>query len=145
MSRLEELACSETEIVLDTSGSVNTTMLRNFLRECKNILKNSKIKVGCFDTRFYGFQEIKTMEDIENFQFRGFGGTDFDVAVNAFSNRVDNRIIFTDGLAPMPNKKVRAIWLVYGDGSIKPDGGKVIHITPDKLEELNGRARILRR
>jgi predicted metal-dependent peptidase len=94
---------------------------------------------------FYGFHDIRTEKDIEKVPFEGGGGTDFDVAVNAFSNRVDNRIVFTDGLAPMPNKKVRAIWLVYGDGSIKPDGGKVIHITPDKLEELNGRARILRR
>ena len=145
LSRLEEFPCSETEIVLDTSGSVSVDLLKNFLREVKNILKNSKIKVGCFDTRFYGFEEIKTMEDIENFKFRGFGGTDFNAAVNAFTKRVDNRIVFTDGYAPMPDKKVKAIWLVYGDGSIKPDGGKVIHITPDMLNKLNARGRTLKR
>ena len=124
---------------------MSVDLLKNFLREVKNILKNSKIKVGCFDTRFYGFEEIKTMEDIENFKFRGFGGTDFNAAVNAFTKRVDNRIVFTDGYAPMPDKKVKAIWLVYGDGSIKPDGGKVIHITPDMLNKLNARGRTLKR
>ena len=56
----------ETEIVLDTSGSINEILLKNFLRECKNILQHTKLKVGCFDTEFYGFHEIRTEEDIEN-------------------------------------------------------------------------------
>ena len=56
---LEEIPRPETEIVLDTSGSIDETLLRNFLRECKNILQTSKVKVGCFDTQFYGFTEIK--------------------------------------------------------------------------------------
>ena len=67
MASLEEssylLSC-ETEIVLDTSGSIDDKLLRNFLRECKNILNFYKIKVGCFDTKFYGFTEIKNMKDI---------------------------------------------------------------------------------
>lgn len=96
---MEEQQSPETEIVLDTSGSINEVLLKNFLRECKNILQHSRLKVGCFDTKFYGFHEIRTEEDIENMKFIGDGGTDFDVAVNAFSRRVENKIIFTDGEA----------------------------------------------
>lgn len=133
---IEEFPRPETEIVLDTSGSIHETLLRNFLRECKNILAESKVKVGCFDTKFYGFNEIRNENDIENMRFQGGGGTDFNVAVNAFSRRVENKIIFTDGEAPMPEKAMDAIWIVFGEDKIKPKGGKVITITRRQLERL---------
>lgn len=133
---LEEFPRSETEIVLDTSDSIDEVLLRNFLRECKNILQTSKVKVGCFDTKFYGFTEIKEVSDIDKLPFCGGGGTNFDVAVNAFTRRVENKIIFTDGDAPMPNKNVDAIWIVFGDKKINPPGGRVIQIDDEQLERL---------
>ena len=132
---LEEMPVPETEIVLDTSWSVDEELLRNFLRECKNILTFSKLKAGCFDTVFYGFHDIRTVQDIENMPFQGGGGTDFNVAAEAFTLRVDNRIIFTDGQAPMPDKFLKAIWVVYGDETIEPAGGTVIHIKPEQLKK----------
>ena len=135
-ANLEEQPMPETEIVLDTSGSINEVLLKNFLRECKNILQHSKLKVGCFDTEFYGFYEIRTEEDIENMRFVGGGGTDFDVAVGAFSRRIENKIIFTDGEASMPDMPLDAIWIVFGGEKINPKGGKVIHITPEQLDRL---------
>ncbi len=135
-ANLEEQPMPETEIVLDTSGSINEVLLKNFLRECKNILQHTKLKVGCFDTRFYGFHEIRTEEDIENMRFEGGGGTDFDVAVGAFSRRVENKIIFTDGEALMPNMPLDAIWIVFGGERINPKGGKVIHIDNEQLKRL---------
>ena len=135
-ANLEEQPMPETEIVLDTSGSIDEVLLRNFLRECKNILKHSKLKVGCFDTKFYGFNEIKTEKDIENMQFQGGGGTNFDVAINAFSRRVENKIIFTDGEARIPQIPLDAIWIVFGGVKINPKGGKVINITSEQLDRL---------
>ena len=135
-ANLEEQPISETEIVLDTSGSIDEVLLRNFLRECKNILQHSRLKVGCFDTKFYGFHDIRTEKDIENMQFEGGGGTDFDVAVSAFSRRVENKIIFTDGWALMPSTPIDAIWVVFGGRAINPAGGKVIHIDERQLERL---------
>ena len=135
-ANLEEQPMPETEIVLDTSGSINEVLLKNFLRECKNILQHTKLKVGCFDTRFYGSHEIRTEEDIENMRFEGGGGTDFDVAVGAFSRRVENKIIFTDGEALMPNMPLDAIWIVFGGERINPKGGKVIHIDNEQLKRL---------
>lgn len=136
-ANLEEQPMPETEIVLDTSGSINETLLKNFLRECKNILQHSRLKVGCFDTEFYGFHEIRTIEDIENMKFIGGGGTDFDVAVGAFSRRVENKIIFTDGYANMPDMPLDAIWIVFGGIQINPKGGKVIQIDDEQLERLH--------
>lgn len=135
-ANLEEQPIPETEIVLDTSGSINETLLKNFLRECKNILQHSRLKVGCFDTKFYGFHEIRTEEDIENMKFVGGGGTDFAVAVGAFSRRVENKIIFTDGDAYMPNMPLDAIWIVFGGIKINPKGGKVIQIDDEQLDRL---------
>ena len=135
--RVEEIPIPETEILLDTSGSVSETLLRNFLRECKNILANSKVKVGCFNTEFHGFTELRRVEDIDNMSFPIGGGTDFNAAVEAFSRRVPNKIIFTDGEAPMPEKAVRnVIWVVFGNQQINPKGGKVININGEQLRKL---------
>ena len=135
-ANLEEQPMPETEIVLDTSGSINEVLLKSFLRECKNILQHTKLKVGCFDTEFYGFHEIRTEEDIEKMRFEGGGGTDFDVAVGSFSRRVENKIIFTDGKASMPDMPLDAIWIVFGVEKINPKGGKVIYIDNEQLERL---------
>lgn len=135
--KVEEIPIPETEILLDTSGSVSETLLRNFLRECKNILANSKVKVGCFNTEFHGFTELRRVEDIDNMSFPIGGGTDFNTAVEAFSRRVPNKIIFTDGEAPMPEKAVRnVIWVVFGNQQINPRGGKVININGEQLRKL---------
>lgn len=135
-ANLEEQPMPETEIVLDTSGSINEVLLKNFLRECKNILQHTKLKVGCFDTEFYGFHEIRTEEDIEKMRLEGGGGTNFVVAVGAFSRRVENKIIFTDGKDSMPDIPLDAIWIVFGGEKINPKGGKVIHIDNEQLERL---------
>ncbi len=136
MPTIDPIEKNETEIVLDTSGSIDDDLLRNFLRECKNILKESKVKVGCFDTKFYGFSEVKSSKDIENLKFQGGGGTDFDAAINAFSKNANNKIIFTDGWASMPQKKVDAIWIVFGGRKINPLGGRVIYISDEDLKRL---------
>ena len=135
--RIEQLPMPEAEILLDTSGSVSEVLLKNFLRECKNILDNSKVKVGCFNTEFHGFTELKKPEDIDNMSFPIGGGTDFNVAVGAFSRKAPNKIIFTDGEADMPRETVRnVIWVVFGDEKINPKGGKVINITGEQLRKL---------
>ncbi len=135
--KLEQLPMPEAEILLDTSGSVSEVLLKNFLRECKNILDNSKVKVGCFNTEFHGFAELKKPEDIDNMSFPIGGGTDFNAAVGAFSRKAPNKIIFTDGEADMPRETVRdVIWVVFCDEKINPKGGKVINITGEQLRRL---------
>lgn len=138
MARVEELEDenkAQTEVMLDVSGSVDEEMLKEFLRQLKPILKNSKLKVGCFDERFYGFKEIKSNRDIDNFAVPGGGGTNIDLAVRAFSKKKEvNKIVFTDGYSyQMPKndlKNVNVIWLIYDNDNFQPVCGKVIYVSP---------------
>lgn len=135
-ARLIKFAEPETEIMLDVSGSVSEELLKNFLRECKNILQVSRIKVGQFNTQFIDFQEVRSEADIEKIKFNIGGGTDFNAAVDNFSPRAANKIVFTDGDASMPRESCRAIWVVFGGRKIQPKGGRVIEITDEALAKL---------
>ena len=124
------------EILLDTSASVDADLLRDFVRGVKGLLRqDAVVRVGCFDTRFYGFHEIHTDEDIQNLALTGSGGTDFHVAVSAFTGDAENRIIFTDGFAEMPEERCDAIWVVYGTTTIHPPGGRVRYVRPTEEKE----------
>lgn len=121
-----------TEVLLDTSGSINESMLKEFLRQLKDLVKDSKLMVGCFDTKFYGFKEVKSSNDIDNFQIIGRGGTDFNLALDSFSkNRECNKVIFTDGKSEVnsnaKNRKMDVIWVLMNNNkAFKPCCGKVI-------------------
>ena len=124
------------EIVLDTSASVDGELLRAFVRGVKGLLRqDAVVRVGCFDTRFYGFQEIHTEDDIRKLRLSGAGGTDFNAAIHAFTGDAENRIIFTDGFAEMPEERCDAIWVVYGSTVIHPKGGRVIYSKPTEEKE----------
>lgn len=131
---------SNIEILIDTSGSVDDELVKAFLQECKNIFDDYAMKVGCFDMIFYGFQEIKRKEDLDDFVIEGRGGTDFSTAVNSFSKKASIKIIFTDGYAEMPKDDSDVIWVVYSDNKINPPGGKVFYVDPDTLK-INDRIR----
>ena len=124
------------EILLDTSASIDEDLLRAFVRGVKEILReDAVVKVGCFDTEFYGFQEIKSEKDITSLEIKGAGGTNFETAVKAFTGDAETKIIFTDGYADMPETRCDAIWLVYSDMPVNPPGGKVIYVK--KPEEID--------
>lgn len=124
------------EILLDTSASVDTELLRAFVRGVKGLMQqDAVIRVGCFDTRFYGFQDIRSQQDILNLELTGAGGTDFNAAVAAFSGDAENRIIFTDGFAEMPEQRCDAVWVVYGNTTIDPPGGRVVYVRPEEEKE----------
>ena len=124
------------EILLDTSASIDEDLLRAFVRAVRDLLReDAVVKVGCFDTDFYGFQEIHSEKDISSLDIKGAGGTNFETAVKAFTGDAETKIIFTDGYADMPNTRCDAIWLVYSDMPVDPPGGKVIYVK--KPEEIN--------
>ena len=121
------------EILLDTSASIDSELLRSFVSSVKGLLRDDAVvKVGCFDTECYGFQEVRTDEDISNLEIKGAGGTNFETAINAFTGDAETRIIFTDGYAEMPLARCDAIWLVYSDIPVHPNGGQVIYVKDPK-------------
>lgn len=151
--RLEEIDLeedAETEAMIDVSGSVKLNMVKAFLRTLKSLLKHSKLKVGCFNERYWGMVEVKTNRDIDNFIIpEGARGTsarteDWDLAVRSFTKKNEiNKIVFTDGIpgpGNMPKDDLKGqnvIWIVYGNKNFKPCCGKVIHIPKEQLTKLN--------
>lgn len=103
---------SNTEIIIDTSGSVSETQLKMVLRECKNISSLGDIKVGFCDVEFYGWNDINNEDDINNLEVIGRGGTDFGIMSNNFSLSADNKIVMTDGFCDFPEDSDDIIWLV---------------------------------
>ena len=86
--------------------------IRAILRECKNILSTSKVKVGFCDTNFYGWSEIKTGKDIDKISIIGRGGTDFFAMANSFSKDAGNKIVITDGYGSFPEDCPDILWVV---------------------------------
>ena len=129
----------KTEVILDTSGSIDDDLLKGFLRQIKNLLTDSIIYAGCFDTEFYGFTPIHSNKDIDNFVIKGRGGTNLDIAVRAFSRDTKvNKIIFTDGYGTMPEndlKDVNVKWLIFNNNSFAPCCGKVIYCDAKQIVE----------
>ncbi len=136
--------------MIDVSDSVELDMVKSFLRTLKPLLKQSKLKVGCFNEKFLGMVEIKTNKDIDNFSIpknaRGSSAwtEDWDLAVRKFTKKKEiNKIVFTDGIPGpwnMPKDDLKGenvIWIVYGNKNFKPCCGKVIHIPKEQLTKLN--------
>ena len=91
---------AETEVMVDVSGSVDLELVKAFLRQIKPLLKQSKLRVGCFDTKFWGFVDINNLKDIDNFNVPRGGATDLDLPVRSFTKKREiNKIVFTDGYA----------------------------------------------
>lgn len=141
---------AETEVMIDVSGSVDIDLVKAFLRQLKPLLKQSKLKVGCFNEKFWGLVEIKNARDIDNFtipkEARGNSAwtEDWDLAVRSFTKKKEiNKFVFTDGYpcpGTMPKEDLKredVTWLVYGNRNFKPCCGKVINITEKQLEKLN--------
>lgn len=103
---------SESEIIIDTSGSMSMQKIKVILRECKNILSTSQIKVGFCDTEFYGWNDIRNDADIDNLHITGRGGTDFHVMAESFSNDADNKIVITDGECIFPENRPDILWVI---------------------------------
>lgn len=127
------------EVLIDTSRSVDEPLLRTFLRGVKALLQDALLRVGCFDTRFYGFQDVATAADIDALALEGGGGTDFNVAVNAFTGDAENQILFTDGYGEMPRRRCDAVWVVHGTMRVAPPGGRVLYVNP--FEKTYGKRR----
>ncbi len=138
---------AETEVMIDVSGSVQLEMVKAFLRTLKPLLRESKLRVGCFNEKFWGMVEIKSNHDIDNFTIpkaaRGDSAwtEDWDLAVRSFSKKREvNKIVFTDG-NPCPGtmpkddlKNENVIWLCYDNRNFHPCCGKVIMLKEKDLQ-----------
>lgn len=101
-------------IGLDTSGSVSTEEVKEFMNEIWHINKTgTEVTIAQFDTAITKIEKFNSRED---FQLVGRGGTSFHPIVEYYndSNRkYDALIIVTDGEAPAPERaKGRMLWVL---------------------------------
>jgi len=123
-----DVGYSESEIIIDSSGSMDMQKIKAILRECKNILSSSSIRVGFCDVQFYGWNEIRNESDIDSLRIIGRGGTDFDNMANSFSIDADNKIVITDGECTFPKDRPDILWIVinyYKPYCYSVDGGNI--------------------
>jgi len=113
--------------MIDTSGSIMDSMLRDFLSEVKGIMlafTNFKLNVACFDTECY---EMKTftpfnIDEIDDFELEGGGGTEFDCFFDKMKedDHTPNKlVVFTDGYpwgSWGDETYCDTIWVVHGGG-----------------------------
>lgn len=94
------------DIAIDTSGSISTQMIKEFLSEVLGIMEaytEYKIRLWCFDTAIHNVQEYTSdnLQDIREYEPGGGGGTDFDVNWQFMKEndiQPSKFIMFTDGV-----------------------------------------------
>lgn len=137
----------QVEVLLDTSGSISSSLLKGFLLQLYPLFESlygeeTKLKVGCFGSFFSGFTEIKNKKDIMNYSPVSGGGTDFEVAATSFSKdpgRKITKIVFTDGClgTPQVTRVDNIIWIVFGESAdFKPVGGRIIKISDKECDNM---------
>lgn len=139
--RIEDYISDEkpiTEVILDTSSSIDENLLKAFLKQVKFLLCDTDIIVGTFSSSFHGWQEVKTQKDIDKLNLSIGGGTNFDEASKAFSlDPKTNKICFTDGEdygnAEIKNKRRDIVWVCFNNKTFKPDYGKVIYVSKKEI------------
>ena len=92
-------------VALDASGSISTTMLKDFLGEIQGIMDSFpsyRIHVITFDTDAYNPAQYdsENLEDICDYEVKGGGGTDFDCIFRYLKEEEiepKRLVVFTDG------------------------------------------------
>ena len=122
-------------VCIDTSGSISDAQAADFLGEVKGIMqefKDFKIKIWTFDTAVYNEQDYDgyTADDIDSYEVKGGGGTDFDVNWNYMKEHdiVPKKfIMFTDGY-PWSSwgdpDYCETVFIIHGTDSIIPPFGE---------------------
>jgi len=124
----------DVDIYIDMSGSISNKQGMAFLSEVAGMMEafdGYSLRVTCFDTRCYNTQEFtsENMENIEEYQLHGGGGTDFDSIFDDLkeAGRVPNRlIVFTDGYpcgSWGDSEYCDTTWIIHGDPNPNPPFG----------------------
>ena len=124
----------DVDIYIDMSGSISNKQGMQFLSEVAGMMDafdGYNLRVTCFDTKCYNTQEFSSenMENIEEYELHGGGGTDFDCIFDDLkeAGRVPNRlIVFTDGY-PFGSwgdaDYCDTTWVIHGDPNPNPPFG----------------------
>ena len=121
-------------VSIDMSGSISDAQAKDFLSEIRGIMeeyKDFKIKLWCFDTRVYNEADYDgyTMDEFDEYEVRGGGGTEFDVNWEYMKEHDINPkkfIMFTDGYpwgSWGDEDYCDTVFIIHGNNSIVPPWG----------------------
>ena len=125
----------EADVFIDLSGSIGYDQGSTFLSEVGGMMSQFdgyKLRVHCFDTAVYNSQEFtsENMDDIEEYDMYGGGGTDFDVNwtyMKEHNIQPKKFIMFTDGM-PWDSwgdeSYCDSLFIIHGSESIVPPFGE---------------------
>ena len=90
-------------VAIDTSGSISSKQLKDFLAEVKGIMdsfQDYKVHVWSFDTKVHNPEVFTPDKDITDYKPKGFGGTEFESNFEWMKEeglQPKKLIVFTDG------------------------------------------------
>ena len=120
---------------IDMSGSITDAMGKDMVSEIKGIMdeyKDFKLKLWCFDTEVYSYAEFTSdnSDEINEYECKGGGGTDFDANYNFMKEQgIEPKrfIMFTDGL-PFNSwgdeQYCDTLFIIHGNETIVPPFGQ---------------------
>lgn len=130
-------------VMIDASGSINSTMLVEFLSEIQSIMESFpayRIHVGTFDTEVYNPKDYNSdnLESIAEYEISGGGGTSFECIFQYLKDQEiepKRLVVFTDGYPcggwGDPNF-TDTVWILHGTTSIVPPFGQYAYYQNNK-------------
>jgi predicted metal-dependent peptidase len=126
-------ALSNITIAVDASGSVTDADFLQFVSETHFIVKTlapEKITFIQFDTRIISVDDVKSVKELANIDFKGRGGTCVNPVLEwANENKPQLLLVFTDGEfnKPKVSTKVDTVWVIHNNKGFNTPFGKTIH------------------
>jgi predicted metal-dependent peptidase len=122
-------------VSIDTSGSIDAKMLKDFLSEIQGIMDSFpayRIHIVSFDTNTYNPQQFdsENLDSICDYEPKGGGGTDFDCVFEYFKeNEIEPKrhIMFTDGYpygSWGDEQYCDTVFIIHGNTSVVPPFGQ---------------------
>ena len=131
-------------VMLDASGSIDESMLKDFLSEVQGIMDQFgqfRIHVATFDTEVYNTKtyDSENMDTMLDYEVSGGGGTDFDCIFSYLKeNNIEPKrlIVFTDGY-PFGSwgdeNYADTLWILHGTKTIVPPWGQYAYYEENEV------------
>jgi predicted metal-dependent peptidase len=125
-------------IGIDMSGSIGDAQAKDFLSEVKGIMDeyvDYNIQLWCFDTEVYNYAKFSADngQDLDSYEIKGGGGTDFDCNYNFMKDQgIEPKkfVMFTDGYpcgSWGDEDYCDTLFIIHGSEDIKSPFGQYAH------------------
>ena len=130
-------------LAIDTSGSIDGAMLKDFLGEVAGIMEqfeSYRIHLFTFDTAVHNPQQFNSenLENISDYEPKGGGGTDFDAIFNYLKDEEiePKRLVVLTDMCPYGSwgdeHYCDTVWIGHGTTSIVPPWGQYAYYEDEK-------------